>query len=217
MKKYVIKRFVTAGSLLCAFTLWTVMVRCVDVAAIGPRGSRVGFATLNEWFHRLTGVHMIMYTITDWLGLVPVALGLGFAILGLCQWIKRRNLLKVDADILVLGGFYNITLLSYLLFEIVVVNYRPVLIAGNLEASYPSSTTLLVLCIMPTVWLQLRARMRVGVFRSIVLSAFVVFTFFMVIGRLIAGVHWITDIVGGVLLSGGLVNAYSAVCSCVNE
>ena len=216
MQKTVFKKFVTAGSLLCAFALWTMMVRCVDVAAIGPCGSVVGFATLNEWFHQLTGVRMMMYTITDWLGLVPVALGFGFAALGLCQWIKRRRLRKVDADILILGGFYIVVLLGYLLFESVVVNYRPVLIAGYLEASYPSSTTLLVLCVLPTAWMQLRARMRCGVFRSVVLSALVIFMVFMVIGRLISGVHWITDIVGGVLLSCGLVNMYAAVCSCIN-
>jgi undecaprenyl-diphosphatase len=103
---------------------------------------------------------MTLYHITDWLGLVPVAVGFGFAVLGLVQWIGRRNIGKVDFSILILGAYYILVLAVYLLFEEVVINRRPVLINGYLEASYPSSTTLLVLCIMPTAVMQLRGRIR---------------------------------------------------------
>ena len=142
---------------LAAFLLWTVAVSRIDVQPIGPQGSVVGFATLNGLVHSFTGVHMLLYTITDWLSLVPVAFGLGFALTGLWQWIKRKSILKVDCSILILGGFYAVVLAVYLLFEKVVINYRPVLIEGVLEASYPSSTTVLVLCIMPTAVMQLRS------------------------------------------------------------
>ena len=197
--------------LLAAFTLWTAAVRFIDVQAIGPRGSSVGFATINAMFHDLTGVHMVMYTITDWLGLVPVAFGFGFTILGLIQWFKRKNLFKVDCSILFLGGFYLIVLAAYLLFEEYVVNYRPVLINGYLEASYPSSTTLLVMCVMPTAMMQLNSRIKNTVFKRCVLLLIAAFIGFMVIGRLISGVHWLTDIVGGALLSAGLVMFYHTI------
>ena len=156
---------------------------------------------------------MIVYAVTDWLGLVPVFVGFGFAILGLVQWIKRKNILKVDFSILVLGGFYLATTAAYLLFEEFVVNYRPVLIGGFLEASYPSSTTLLVLCVMPTAVIQLDARMKHTVLRRCFTCIISGFVFFMVIGRLLSGVHWLTDIVGGILLSAGLVMLYKFVCS----
>ena len=143
---------------LAAFILWTLAVSCLDVQAIGPRDSAVGFATINGWFHSLTGVDLTLYTITDWLGLVPVAVGFGFAILGLAQWIKRKSICKVDRSILVLGGFYILVMAAYILFETVVINYRPVLINGYLEASYPSSTTMLVMCVMPTAVMQLLGR-----------------------------------------------------------
>ena len=197
--------------LLAAFTLWTAAIRFIDVQAIGPRGSSVGFATINAMFHDLTGVHMVMYTITDWLGLVPVAFGFGFTILGLIQWFKRKNLFKVDCSILVLGGFYLIVLAAYLLFEEYVVNYRPVLINGYLEASYPSSTTLLVMCVMPPAMMQLNSRIKNTVFKRCVLLLIAAFIGFMVIGRLISGVHWLTDIVGGALLSAGLVMFYHTI------
>ena len=206
MKK---RKFCIALGLLAAFMLWTIAISLIDVQPIGPQDSIVGFATLNSFVHNLTGTHMTLYVITDWLGLVPVAFGFGFAALGLAQWIKRKSMLKVDGSILILGGFYIVTLAAYLFFESYVVNYRPVLIEGYLEASYPSSTTLLVLCVMPTAMMQLRDRIKQPMFRkcvSIVIRAFIAF---MVIGRLISGVHWLTDIIGGILLSAGLVMIYN--------
>ena len=193
---------------LAAFALWTIAVKTIDLSPIGPQDSVVGFAALNGWFHRLTGVHMTLYVITDWLGLVPVAFGFGFAVLGFVQWIKRKNLLKVDRSILVLGGFYILVVAVYLFFEEFVVNRRPILINGFLEASYPSSTTMLALCVMPTAMMQLRSRIKNQMFRRCVLRLITAFTAFMVIGRLISGVHWLTDIVGGVLISTGLVMLY---------
>ena len=202
------RKFYISAGLLLAFLLWTILVCFVDVGAIGPKGSSVGLAGINGWFHRFTGVHIVLYHITDWLGLVPVALGFGFAILGLAQWIKRKSILNVDFDILVLGGFYILTLAGYLLFEEFVINYRPVLINGYLEASYPSSTTLLVLCVMPTAKLLLRKH---GCHRILqyLIDGFILF---MVVGRLISGVHWLTDIIGGILLSAALVMLYRSIC-----
>lgn len=210
MKKTSGKLLGIAGVLLAAFVLWTVAVCQIDVQPIGPNGSSVGFAGLNGWVHDLTGVHMGLYVLTDWLGLVPMGFVLGFAVLGLVQWMRRKKLFRVDHDILLLGGFYLLVLILYLVFETVGVNARPVLIDGRLEASYPSSTTMLVLCVMPTAMMQLRARIRNTKVRTIVLTILAVFTACMVVGRLIAGVHWFTDIIGGVLLSAGLVALYDA-------
>ena len=202
-----------AVCLLVLFTLWTVAVSFFDVRAIGPEGSAVGFATLNGSFHRLTGVHMWLYDITDWLGLVPLCFVAGFALLGAVQMIKRRSLFKVDNSILLLGGFYVIVMAVYILFEIVVVNYRPVLIEGCLEASYPSSTTMLVMCVIPTAMMQLTHRIRQERFRKIMYCVLSAFTVFMVVGRLLSGVHWLSDIIGGALISAGLVMLYHELCS----
>lgn len=200
----------TACGFLVGFLLWTAAVCCIDVRAIGPEGSSVGMAGLNQWVHQWTGVHMALYTITDWLGLVPLALMMGFSFLGLFQWISRKSIRKVDRSILVLGVFYLVVLGAFLFFEEWVVNYRPVLIEGVLEASYPSSTTLLVLCVMPTAAMQFWKRIRQPAFRRGSMGLTVGFTLFMVVGRLIAGVHWVTDIVGGMFLSVGLVLLYAA-------
>lgn len=213
MKKKNQKNFCIAICMLIAFVMWTVAIRFVDVQAIGPQESSVGFATINQFVHNLTGVHMSLYTITDWLGLVPLMFVMGFGTLGLIQWIKRKHLLKVDYSILVLGGFYIVVMAAYVLFEVLVINYRPVLINGILEASYPSSTTMLVMCVMPTAIMQFDTRIKNDVLKRCVTYAITAFIVFMVIGRLVSGVHWFTDIIGGALFSTGLVLMHRAISS----
>ena len=151
------KKLMCVGILMmAAFALWTACIQTVDVAPVGQDGTNIGFATLNCWFHSLTGVHMAIYTITDWLGLVPI---------GIC-------------------------------------------INGLMEASYPSSTTLLVLSVLPTLSFQAKRRMKNHSIRNLIHAFSISFSLFMVIGRTIAGVHWLTDIVGSILLSMGLYLIY---------
>ena len=200
-----------AACLLLAFVLWTGLVCVVDVQPIGPQNSNVGFSSLNGLVQDLTGVHMSLYAITDWLSLIPVGFIFGFAIIGIIQLITRKRLKYVDYSILVLGGFYITVLAVYALFEAITINYRPVLIEGVLEKSYPSSTTMLVMCVMPTTIMQFNSRIKNLIFKkciSILITAFIIFT---VIGRLISGVHWFTDIIGGLLFSSGLVILYHTI------
>ena len=211
MPKETRRSLALALCLLLAFGLWTAAVQSIDVQAVGPQGSSVGFAALNQAVHALTGVHMTLYIITDWLGLIPICIAMAFALLGLAQWIRRRSLLKVDFSLFVLGGFYITVIAVYVLFEIVVINRRPVLIDGYLEASYPSSTTMLVLCVVPTAMMQLRGRIRREGLRRCVTLGMTVYAAFMVVGRLVSGVHWFSDIIGGALVSAGLVMLYHGI------
>lgn len=193
------------------FVVWTLLLQIVDVQIAGETAAKIGFASLNCWFHEFTGVHMWIYILTDWLGLVPVFVCLLFGRLGFAQLVKRRNILKVDKDLLVLGIYYVLVIFAYLIFEMIPINYRPILIEGRMEASYPSSTTLLVLSVMPTLVLQVKRRMKNEKMKTGIVAIAKVFTLFMVIGRMISGVHWLTDIVGSVLLSMGLFFMYKAV------
>ena len=202
-----ISLYISLGS-FASFLLWTLLVSLVDVRGVGPNESNVGFATFNKLVHSVTGVHMALYTITDWLGLVPIIFALGFAVLGLVQLIKRKSLLKVDKSVIALGIFYLAVMVAYLTFEKIIINYRPVLIEGHLEVSYPSSTTLLVLCVMTTSIMQFNNRIKNRILRRIVNAIIILFMMFMVLARLFSGVHWATDIIGGVFLSSGLVTLY---------
>lgn len=197
--------------LVLAFAVWTALIQMVDVQAVGQNGTDIGFASFNCWFHKLTGVHMAIYIITDWMGLVPVFVCMIFGGMGVGQLVKRKSLFKVDYDIIVLGIYYIIVILGYLVFEMLPINYRPILIDGVMEASYPSSTTLLVLCVMSTLIEQVKRRLSDWAVKRIIIIFSVCFSAFMVLGRLVSGVHWFTDIVGGLLLSAGLFSLYKAV------
>ena len=213
------KRLLWMGCIFIAgFAIWTLLIQAVDVQPLGVNGTNIGFATINCWFHSLTGVHMVIYTITDWLGLVPIFICMVFAGIGCIQLLKRRSLLKVDYDIIFLGVYYILVIFGYLFFEIIPINYRPILIEGIMEASYPSSTTLLVLCVMPTLVEQVNRRVKEGMVKKIVNVLIILFSVFMVLGRLISGVHWLTDIAGSIMLSVGLFCIYkAAVLLCYKE
>ena len=208
MKKNEKNTLITGMIMLVLFAVWTVLIQTVDVQAVGQNGTDIGFAGLNVWFHKMTGVHMWVYTVTDWLGLVPIFIFMIFGVVGLVQLIKRRSLLKVDMDIILLGIYYILVIFGYLIFEMIPINYRPILIEGRMEASYPSSTTLLVMSVMPTLAFQVHRRIRNTKVKYGIYAFTVLFTAFMVVGRTVAGVHWLTDIAGSVLLSSGLYLIY---------
>ncbi len=205
------KKLFSVGLILIAvFVFWTILILTVDVQPVGVNGTVVGFATLNCSFHNMTGVNMTIYHITDWLGLVPLFCCMIYGAVGFVQLLQRKSLLKVDIDILLLGVYYVIVIFGYLIFEMIPINYRPILIDGRMEVSYPSSTTLLVSSVMPTVIFQIDRRIKNRVVRRIITPSTILFSLFMLIGRTIAGVHWLTDIIGSVFLSAGLFLIYYA-------
>lgn len=195
------------GFLFVLFSLW---IRLFDVQAVGPEGSRIGFAGLNLAVHEFFGMHLFWYKLTQALGYVAILLAAAFALLGFIQLIKRKSLLKVDKNLLILGIVYILLALLYLLFEKIPFNYRPVILdpAEGLEPSYPSTHTLLILTVFGTA-IQLAGSWIKN--PKLLLSAKILALVIMgltIVGRLVCGVHWFTDIVGGVLLSLFLISLY---------
>ena len=203
-------QFISGIILMAVFILYTVSLSFVDVQPIGPQGSYVAYAGINKAVQEFFGFHTMLYTATGLANRVVMLFVYGFAALGIVQWVKRKSLLRVDSSILVLGVFYILVFAVYMFFEIHIVNYRPVLMHGVLEASYPSSTTLRAACVMPTAMMQFRRLIQNRRIGNAVNALCGLFTAFLLIGRLVCGVHWFTDILGGWIFSAAMVLLYCA-------
>ncbi len=218
MKSNIKLNAIITSCLFLVFIVFTILVKFVDVQPIGPNASEVGLASLNDVIFKVFGYNQTLYDLTEILGLVTFLIIGFFAVLGLYQLIKGKSIKKVDYKILVLGCFYVVVLLFYVLFEIVVINYRPVLIDGELEASYPSSHTMLSICVVTSAIVVLSEMLekKKGLRVAIVIAGYALIAF-TVVGRLLSGVHWFTDIVGAMLLSFGLVMLFYSALDYVKD
>ena len=210
MKK-VNKNFIIGGSLLLLFLVFTVLVKFVDVQNIGPLNSEVGFAGLNELF-LVESTSKVWDIVSDIIMVISLLVVCLFIVVGIAQWVNRKSLKKVDKNIFVVAGLYVAVAIVFVLFEIVVINNRPVLENGELVASFPSSHVLISLSLLLSGLIQLHKfymkNRKVLLVADIVVSILAVM---IVIGRMLSGVHWITDIIGAILVSGALVYIYNGV------
>lgn len=206
-------RLLTAGLGGSLTVILIALVHLVDVAPVGAEGTSVGLSHINKFLFDLFGVNLLWYNITDWLGIAAILTALIFAVTGLVQLIKRRSLLKVDREILTLGGLYIIVIGLYVFFENVIINYRPIILPGctHPEASFPSSHTMLVCVIMGSAAMLINKYIKSKPLSTVLRAVCFVIIGVTVIGRLIAGVHWFTDILGGILISTTLLSIYSEV------
>ena len=216
-KKNAKKYFIFGAISFVLFAILTVLVKTVDVKPIGPLGSEIGLSGINIYFRDLIGVNMTLYNVTELLGYLAIAVAAYFAGLGVGQLAKRKSIKAVDRNLIVLGGFFVAVACAYLLFEIAVINYRPIITDGELEASFPSSHTMLSFCVFGAAIHQLLNRISNKALRAASASVCAVLIAATVVGRLLSGVHWFTDIIGGILISISLLMFYIGSCAFFKE
>ena len=206
-------KFLKAAIGLGLFLLTIVLVKTVDVAAVGPAGTEIGLSHLNAGFHNLIGEHQFLYKMTNLLGFWAILCGVVFAVIGAVQLVQRKSLAKVDKQILALGALFVLLGIVYVLFEKVVINCRPILMEGETvpEASFPSSHTVLACVIFGSVAMLVKDYVNDNRTAALVQNACLVLMIVAVLGRLFSGVHWFTDILGGLFLSYALLQAFSGV------
>ena len=195
------------ASLFIFFSLW---IRLFDVQPVGPEGSSIGFAGLNVAVHELFGMHLFWYKLTQLLGVAAIAVAAVFAVVGFIQLVQRKSLLKVDKKILMLGVIYILVILLYVLFEKIPFNYRPVVLdpAEGLEPSYPSTHTMIILTIFGTAISVIGDYLKNAKLVLLLKIICLVIMAVTIVGRLICGVHWFTDIAGGVIISLFFINLF---------
>ena len=211
MKK---RNIITSITLIILSIVFTLLVKYIDVKPIGPNESLVGFADINKLFYNLIGSNMVIYKITEILGIIPLLIALIYIIIGIKQLITRKSILKVDKEIYLLGFFYLLVLAVYIFFEKFVINYRPVLINNILEPSYPSSHTLMSICIcISSIILNKKIfRNKIAHIENIIS---IIVMSLIIVGRIISGVHWFTDILGGIIISSTLVVLFYTILNSI--
>lgn len=205
---------------VAAACVFTILLMKVDVKCIGPLHTSIGFSKINSTVRDFFGCSNIWYDITKYIGFLAIGIAGIIVLIGLYQLIRRRSLLKVDVEILVMAIVYVLLAALYILFEKFVVNYRPVIMEGKdfVEASYPSSHTMLTCTIMITGAIAARKHLaNRDVLRGVVTVGAGMISFIMIVGRLLSGVHWLTDIIGAVLFSGALISLYCLLLAFIHN
>lgn len=212
MKKQTVALLWIAALLFVLFAAFTLAVAVLDTAVVTYASgdtAEIGFASLNQSTFDAIGESAFFYDLTELLGVIALGVAAVFACVGLYQLFKKRRLFAVDHELLLLAVFYVLVGICYVFFEIVVINYRPVI----LEASYPSSHSMLACCIFASAPLAAHRLIESRPLYITVTALCGLLAAVTVIGRLLSGVHWLTDIVGAVLLSAALVTLYAAALS----
>lgn len=197
--------------------VWLAIVKTVDVGIVGPRDCKVGLSLINSSFHDLwhyddaLKYNKLWYNVTQYLGYLALGCAAILGLIGLVQLIKRKNLWKVDKCIIAAGVLYIITIGLYVFFELVVINYRPIIMPDDTEpaASFPSSHTMLVIVVLGSIMILLKNYVKKTVVRMSLQFLCLIVIVTMVLGRFICGVHWFSDIIGGMLLGMFLLAGYS--------
>lgn len=186
---------------LIGFVMFTLIVALVDV-------DQVGLSHLNQFFWRAWGRSSFWEQVTDWIGYLMILAIIGLVVWQIAQWIVRKSLHHVDKNLLLLDLIFGCLIVVYLFFEIVVVNYRPELENGVAKASYPSSHSMLFATVIPLLIWQVWHYVHNKPWRIVFTVLLIAMMSFGLVGRLLSGVHWFTDILGGILISVSLVCLY---------
>lgn len=201
------KKYLKSGIMFLLFFLLIILLKTVDIAPIGAGNTYIGLSHLNK--ELLFDFNSVWYNITDCIGILSFLTAGFFAVVGALQLVERKSVFKIDKTILGIGILYIVTVIIYVLFEKIIVNYRPILMPESLtpEASFPSSHTMIVCVVMGSAIIAAKEYVKTLSKRRIINILCIVLAAVMVVGRLMSGVHWFTDVLGGVLVSGALLFA----------
>ena len=137
--------------------------------------------------------------ITDIILVASIAVLGVFAVLGLYQWIKRKSLKKVDKPLLVMLVPLAFMAATYIIFDkFLILNTRP---NGSGEPSFPSTHTMVVATIFLLAAIILPNYIKSKTARIILDTIMLLFIILVSVGRVLANMHWVSDVVGGLIFA----------------
>lgn len=212
MKKHIINFSITAA-LFVVFAVFTIIAKFVDTSLVLTTNTKIGLSSINKPIFDSIKISDAWGTVSTVLFLVAALVALALIVIGVREFIKTKQLSKVNHKILFLIGLYMLTVFFYFLFEILIVNYRPLLDEGLAKASYPSSHTLLVCVVCLSACFIVPDYIKNKPLKITIISLLILISLLTPVTRMLAGMHWFSDIIGSLLLSAALVMCYySTTC-----
>ena len=203
-------KLIVGAAFFVLFLVLIVLLKAVDVELDANTGKEIGLSSLNFAARDAIGERFGLYDLTEYLGYLAILIAACFAVWAVVRFFFARfDLRKTGLDFAVLAGLYVAVIFFYVLFEFLVINYRPILLDGKAEASFPSSHTMLAITVFVSASRILYRRFNLRVSPVLFSLPFYLLAAFVTVARLLSGVHWLTDIVGGVLLSTALLFLFS--------
>ena len=192
---------ISSACLSVMFVVFTLLVKFVDVAYVGMTGKEVGLSSFNRLVYESVDVSETFDKLGDVCMVLSILVVLFVVALGIYELVKNKSIKKVDKKIWSMGIIYALVVLIYVVFELICLNYRPVLIDGKLEASYPSSHVMLSLTILSCFLIFMLSKLKTKKQKAILGTLIGLFMFVIVLFRVLSGMHWMTDIIASVILA----------------
>ena len=200
--------FISSIVLFVLFVLTTILAATVDKGAGGESLAVVGLSSINTNIFDTLGKSDTLDKITDILLILSFLVVLLNAALGALYLIKYK---KLDLSLVILGCFYILCLILYVLFDHIHINYAPLLDEGELKESFPSSHVLASVFIFLSSIITINHNVNKRIIKNVLLITTILLSLLMVVFRLLSGWHWFTDILAGELLGLFLVSSYSLI------
>jgi undecaprenyl-diphosphatase len=196
----IVKKFINLYTILgCSFLVLFIILMLllnVDKAVIAESGKEVGLSHINN---------LVSYSykenidfMTDLLMYITFTVVVFEAGLGLYQLIKGKSLFKVDIEIIIFGIALVVMVALWLLFDYVIkINVRP---THEAEGSFPSTHVLITtfLALASHAFICYQYENKFAKYGSLLIAVSIIAL--VLFGRVASGMHYITDVTGGLFL-----------------
>ena len=136
---------------------------------------------------------------TDIILIASIASLAVFAIFGLCQWIKRKSIKKVDKELIFMLIPLILMAIVYFVFDkFLIWNTRP---DGSGEPSFPSTHVMVVATIFLLIALVLPRYIKSKAACALLDLMMLIFIVLTCVGRVLANKHWTSDVIGALVFS----------------
>lgn len=216
MKKNILNFSITAG-LFLVFAIFTILVKFVDTSVVATTGTQIGLSSINKPLFDFFGANETWGTISTLLFVIAGVVVLTLATIAVVEMIKSKSLFKINHKLLLVALLYVLTAIFYVIFEFVIINYRPLLDEGLIKASYPSSHTLLICVVCLSACLIVPDYIKSNPLKITITTILCLISVLAPITRLLAGMHWFTDVVASIILSLALVMLYYSTSSYISS